>query len=135
MSDALSRFAGQVAIVTGGGRGIGRATAEALAAEGASVAIAARGREELKKVVSGIESQGGTAIAIPVDIGKPETIAALVDDTVLQFGRLDMLVTAAAAGPASGASETLALDAWESEERRVGKECTSWCRSRWSPYH
>ena len=114
MSDAGGRFAGQVALVTGGGRGIGRATAEALAAEGASVAIGARGKEEMAKVVSGIESRGGSAIAIQADIGKPETISALVDDAVLQFGRLDVLVTAAAAGPASGASETLALDAWES---------------------
>lgn len=111
---ADGRFTGQVAIVTGGGRGIGRATAEALAAQGASVAIGARGQEEMDEVVGAIEASGGTAIAVPTDIGRPATIAALVDETVRRFGRVDLLVTAAAAGPAAGASETLALDAWNS---------------------
>src|SRR6476619_594278 len=93
------RFSGQVAIVTGGGRGIGRATAEALAAEGATVVIAARGDSEMAEVVASIESRGGQAAAIRTDIGRPETITALVDETVQRFGRVDVLVTAAAAGP------------------------------------
>ena len=111
MSEA--RFSGQVAIVTGGGRGIGRATAEALAAEGATVVIAARGDSEMAEVVASIESRGGQAAAIRTDIGRPETITALVDETVQRFGRVDVLVTAAAAGPSAGPSETLALETWQ----------------------
>ena len=111
MSEA--RFSGQVAIVTGGGRGIGRATAEALAGEGATVVIAARGDSEMAEVVAGIQSRGGQAAAIRTDIGLPETITALVDETVRRFGRVDVLVTAAAAGPSAGPSETLALETWQ----------------------
>jgi NAD(P)-dependent dehydrogenase (short-subunit alcohol dehydrogenase family) len=106
-------FSGQVAIVTGGGRGIGRATAEALAAAGATVVIAARGEVEMAEVVAGIETRGGRAAAIRTDIGEPATITALVDETVRRFERVDVLVTAAAAGPAAGPSETLPLDAWQ----------------------
>lgn len=105
-------FSGHVAIVTGGSSGIGRATAEALAVEGATVVVASRGEAEMAAVVGGIESRGGTAIWIKTDIGRPDTIAAMVDETVRRFGRVDVLVTAAAAGPAAGASETLSLEAW-----------------------
>jgi NAD(P)-dependent dehydrogenase (short-subunit alcohol dehydrogenase family) len=111
MSDA--RFSGQVAIVTGGGRGIGRATAAALAAEGATVVIGARGDTEMAEVVAGIQSRGGHAAAIRTDIALPATITALVDETVWRFDRVDVLVTAAAAGPSAGPSETLSLDTWQ----------------------
>lgn len=107
------RFAGQIAIVTGGGRGIGRATAEALAAEGATVVVAARGEREIGDVVDAIEDRGGHAAAIRTDIGQPPAIAALVDETVRRFGRVDVLVTAAAAGPSAGPAETLTLDEWQ----------------------
>ena len=113
MNDRL-RFDGQVAIVTGGSRGIGRAAAESLAAEGATVVIAARGPVEMADVVSGIESQGGTAIAIPTDIGDSASIQSLVDETVRRFERIDILVTSAAAAPAIGPSESLPLDTWRS---------------------
>ena len=98
--------------MTGGSSGIGRATAEAFAAEGATVVIASRGEKEAAAVVAGIESRGGAAVGIKTDIGQPETIAALVDETVRRFTRVDVLVTAAAAGPAAGASETLSLESW-----------------------
>src|SRR4051812_29584958 len=103
---AHRRFDGQVAIVTGGGRRLRRAAAEALAAEGASVVVASRGLDEPAEVVRGVEARGGTALAVSADIGDASSVAALVDKAVEHFGRVDVLVTAGAAQPAVAASET-----------------------------
>jgi NADP-dependent 3-hydroxy acid dehydrogenase YdfG len=84
-------LAGQVAIVTGAGRGIGRAIAERFAAEGASVALAARTRAELDAVAKGIER----ALVVPTDVTDDAAVERLVARTRESFGRVDLLVTAA----------------------------------------
>jgi NADP-dependent 3-hydroxy acid dehydrogenase YdfG len=93
MSDA--RLAGQVALVTGAGRGIGRAIAETFAAQGAAVALAARSSRELANVANAIQAGGGRALAVPTDVRQEPAVAACVKRTVTDLGRLDVLVAAA----------------------------------------
>jgi NADP-dependent 3-hydroxy acid dehydrogenase YdfG len=99
-------LAERVAIVTGAGRGIGRAVAEMLAGQGAAVVLAARTRSELAAVAEAVRGAGGRALAVPTDVTQDAHVGALVDQTVGQFGRVDILVTAAgvaAFGPVSAA--------------------------------
>jgi len=86
------KLAGRVAIVTGGGRGIGRATALALAREGAAVAVAARSRGELEETARLVREGGGRAIAVPTDIRRSKEVRGLVEATVGEFGPVDILV-------------------------------------------
>jgi NADP-dependent 3-hydroxy acid dehydrogenase YdfG len=83
---------GQVAIVTGGGTGIGRATALLLAAEGAQVVVAGRRKPPLDLVVAEIEQAGGRGAARAADVGKTAEAVELVRWTIEQFGRVDVLV-------------------------------------------
>ncbi len=103
--DALP-LAERVAIVTGAGRGIGRAVAETLARQGATVVLGARTRSELAAVAEAIRGAGGQALAVPTDVTQDAHVGALVDQTVGHFGRVDILVTAAgvaAFGPVASA--------------------------------
>jgi len=96
---------GQVAIVTGAGRGIGRAIAEALAREGAAVVLAARTRQQLAEVAAAVKSGGGRALAVPTDVTLDAAVDALVEQAVAELGRVDLLVTAAGVasfGPVAG---------------------------------
>ena len=89
----MNGLRGKVAIVTGASRGIGRATAERLARDGASVVVNyAVSADEARAVVRAIEGDGGTAIAVQADIAKLEEIASLFRETVARLGRLDILV-------------------------------------------
>jgi NAD(P)-dependent dehydrogenase (short-subunit alcohol dehydrogenase family) len=91
------RFRGKVAIVTGGGSGIGRATVLRLAAEGAMVTVADVAEDAAGAVVAEVESAGGRARVQPVDVSDADAVAAMVADTVAAFGGLDVLHNNAAA--------------------------------------
>ena len=106
------RLDGQVAIVTGGGRGIGRAIAETLAAAGAAVAVLARSRDELNETVGQIEQADGRAIAVVADVTDAEAIQAAVDQTERELGPVDLLVNNAAVATPVGPAWEVDPDAW-----------------------
>jgi 3-oxoacyl-[acyl-carrier protein] reductase len=83
-------LAGKIAIVTGGSRGIGRAIAAALAAEGAQVALCARGAEALEAARAALP--GGPHLAVAADVGTPDGVERVVADTVARLGGVDILV-------------------------------------------
>jgi NAD(P)-dependent dehydrogenase (short-subunit alcohol dehydrogenase family) len=92
-------FNGKVAIVTGGGSGIGLATAKAFAAQGAKVVIAEITAKNGEDAVKAINAAGGTALFVHTDVSKAESVAALVEKTVAAYGRLDIAVNNAGIDP------------------------------------
>lgn len=103
----------KVAIVLAASKGLGRASAAALAAEGASVAIGARHSEELEKTAQDIRGASGSKVlAVPTDVTKPEDLQAIVNATVREFGRVDILVNNAG-GPPPGTFEQFGDAQWE----------------------
>lgn len=107
---------GRVALVTGAGRGIGRATARALAAGGFAVALAARTESELETTAAEIGAAGGQALVVPADVGDESAVAALFARVLGAYGRLDALVNAAGVGGFAPAEETSLTD-WERQLR------------------
>jgi len=89
------KLAGQVAIVTGAGRGIGRAVAVALAGDGAAVVLAARSARGLDAVAGEIVAAGGRALPVATDVRQEPAVAAMVTRALAEYGRIDVLVTAA----------------------------------------
>jgi NADP-dependent 3-hydroxy acid dehydrogenase YdfG len=85
-------LSGTVALITGASSGIGAATAQALAAEGAAVALLARRADRLQELKADIEAAGGTALVVPADVTDAEHVNAAVRTTVDELGRLDTLV-------------------------------------------
>lgn len=102
---------GKVALVTGGGTGIGGAVALALASAGARVAITGRRRDRLDQIVSEIEALGGRALAIESDVSVEAQAFGAVDQTVATLGRLDIIVNSAGVNEAGGL-QSLDLDQW-----------------------
>ena len=106
------RLDGTVALVTGASSGIGAATAIALAAEGAAVALAARRTDPMEELAAGIRERDGTALVLEADIGEEPQATAAVERTVRELGRLDTLVNNAGVmllGPAEDAP----LEEWQ----------------------
>ena len=93
---------GQVAVVTGSSRGIGRSAAETMASLGAKVVISSRKADACEAVAAAIKKDGGEAIVIPCNISRKEEIEALVSGTLERWGRLDTLVCNAAVNPYYG---------------------------------
>ena len=110
MSDALS---GKVALITGAGRGIGRATAVAFAAEGAAVALVARSRADLAGVAAEIRELGGRALAMPTDVTQDAAVESLIERVVGELGRLDLLVTSAGTAAFAPVADSKPAD-WDS---------------------
>jgi NAD(P)-dependent dehydrogenase (short-subunit alcohol dehydrogenase family) len=103
---------GKVALVTGGGSGIGKASALALAEEGVAVVVAGRRPEPLQTVVNEIESKQGRALGVPTDVGNPDSVRALFARTKETYGRLDVLFNNAGFG-AAGPIEELSYERWK----------------------
>jgi NADP-dependent 3-hydroxy acid dehydrogenase YdfG len=92
------RLTGRVVAITGGSAGIGRATAEACAAEGARVVVSARRADLLHEVVAAIGARGGSALAVAGDVTNDADMRALVSRTIERFGRIDVMVCNAGIG-------------------------------------
>ena len=93
-------LSGQVALVTGGGRGIGRAVALALAETGASVAVTSRTVEQVDETVRLVRTAGGVAAGFPADVSEPASVERLVRDVTACYGPIDLLVNnAGLSGP------------------------------------
>jgi NAD(P)-dependent dehydrogenase (short-subunit alcohol dehydrogenase family) len=101
---------GRVAVITGAGTGIGRASALVLAEHGADIVLAGRREEPLKSTATEIEAQGRRAVVVPTDVTDAEACQALVDATLNEFGRLDVLLNNA------GGGETKSLMKWTDDE-------------------
>jgi len=103
---------GQVAVVTGGSRGLGLQIASALGEMGAKIAVSARSAEELAHAAAHLAAQGIDALTVVNDLAKPEQVPALVDAVVERFGSIDILVNNA--GTSWGApAEEMPLAAWD----------------------
>jgi NAD(P)-dependent dehydrogenase (short-subunit alcohol dehydrogenase family) len=105
--------AAKVALVTGGGTGIGKSAALALAKNGYSVVITGRRKEPLDKTVAEIEKLGVKALAIVADVGKPGDVDVLFAKTKEKFGRLDVLFNNAGMGAPSVPLEDLPFEKWQ----------------------
>ncbi len=93
---------GKVALVTGASRGIGRAIAEGLAAEGSRLVIAARGADALDEAQRALEATGAEVLAVPTDVGDDASVRALVDKARDRFGHIDILISNASALAVTG---------------------------------
>ncbi|MFF3441346.1 SDR family NAD(P)-dependent oxidoreductase [Streptosporangium sp. NPDC002721] len=110
-----TRFAGKVVLITGATSGMGRATAERLAAEGAKVVLAARGKEAGDALVTGIRAAGGEATFVPADVTVEAEAAGLVRQAVERYGRLDGAFNNVGAATAIGAVTDVDGDAWQAD--------------------
>ena len=106
------RLKDKVAIVSGGGKGIGRAIAAAFASEGAAVVVAARSLPQLEETAAEIRSGNGVVLPVQTDVASEEQVRGMVARTIEAFGRVDILVNnSGITGPVSTVAD-MDLDAW-----------------------
>jgi len=110
---ALFDLSGNVAVVTGASRGIGRAIAECLASAGAKVVVSSRKLDKCQEVVDEIKAGGGEAMAFACNIGHKDQLQALVDHTLETWGQIDTLVCNAAVNPYYGPLRDVPDDAYD----------------------
>lgn len=108
----MGQLDGKVAIVTGGNRGIGKGIAKGLAAEGASLTIAARNGELLAQTAAEIRANGAQVLAVSTDVTDEAQILALFEKAMAEYGRLDIMVNNAGAFD-GGALDELSTEAWD----------------------
>ncbi|MEV4459904.1 glucose 1-dehydrogenase [Microbispora sp. NPDC049633] len=108
-----ARFAGKVALVTGAGSGIGRASAMAFAREGAVVVVAGRRQEALDETVRLIADEGGKASAVTADVSQPEDVAQMVETAVERHGGLHVAHNNAGVFPRPAPVADIGLDVWD----------------------
>lgn len=124
-------FAGQVALITGGGTGIGLGISTLLARLGAHVAIASRKPDHFGRAVDGLRSQGLSASGHELDVRQPERVQAVVADLQSAHGRIDLLVNCAA-GNFYAPSESLSPNAWRAVVE-IDLYGTFWCSQAVQP--
>ncbi|MHB1006575.1 MAG: SDR family NAD(P)-dependent oxidoreductase [Chloroflexota bacterium] len=112
----LKRFSldGRVALVTGAGRGIGRAIALGLAAAGADLSLASRTASDLEQVAAEARATGRRALCVPADVADEASVANLLQRTLDAYGRLDVLVNAAGISPVYKRAEQTTAAEWDS---------------------
>ncbi len=113
---AADANADKVALITGGGTGIGRGPALAFAASGASVVICGRRSEPLQRARAEVEAAGADCLAVPCDIREPEQVESLVEGALERFGRLDVLFNNAA-GQFKAPAEEISAKGWRAVHR------------------
>jgi NAD(P)-dependent dehydrogenase (short-subunit alcohol dehydrogenase family) len=104
------RLEGRLAVITGGGTGIGRGTALVLAEYGADVVLAGRRPDPLESTAKEVQALGRRVLAVPTDVTSPEACQALVDAALQEFGRIDILVNCA------GGAETKSILKWPDDD-------------------
>jgi NAD(P)-dependent dehydrogenase (short-subunit alcohol dehydrogenase family) len=127
--DATTALLGKAAIVTGASRGIGRAIALRLASSGARVALCSRRLEGVEAVADEIRLQGGDALPIQAHVGHPEEVAALVDQVLREFGRIDIAVSNAATNPHFGPLLSASEEQWDKVLDTNAKSVFRLCRA------
>ena len=109
----MSDMNGRVALITGASSGIGRATAEAFAAKGASVVVAARREEDLASLVTAIEARGGKATAVKTDVSATNDVEHMIAHAIETFGRLDYAINNAGIEGRFAGITDLAEEDWD----------------------
>jgi NAD(P)-dependent dehydrogenase (short-subunit alcohol dehydrogenase family) len=110
----MGRLEGKTALITGGGRGIGKGIAQRFAAEGARLVLAQRSEAQLDETVREIEAAGGVATAVRADVSRPDEVDRLVDAAIAELGQVDILANNAARVGRVGNFLDVSLDDWRS---------------------